>query len=306
PRKLPTLKQPTSPALPQQPLLHISLPRAGALTDLLLAPVQAAPDEKALNRARNHVVYQLQRASIAMSPGSQIRIDPFRIEKVLATPYRPDPDDGAFSPSPAACRRAIGTEAVALCQREIGVSPAQAVSRILDSAQSPGTRPAGSTWWHQWFRRLAFGAKVTVQAESTTWATQMRGALDWERFETEPVIGRDYRWECPGSKRITIHAKVDVCSQVEGRPVFFLVSTGVANEHWTASLALPALCAGLVGGAAAVPARVVGLWPASGQVRAISLDDTTIEMAAKAVATAGLSLARFGRQAGNRPQVERL
>jgi hypothetical protein len=154
--------------------------------------------------------------------------------------------------------------------------------------------PSESTgaWWEEWFRSLGAGARSVVQAEATTWATQLHTALEWSRFEPQAVLGRDYRWECSRSPRVSLHAKVDVQATVEGRPVLLLVPTGVPGPYWSAALGLSALVAGLVRGRDSVPTRVVGMWPASGQVRILPVEPGTLDRASRLVVEAGWAISR--------------
>jgi hypothetical protein len=277
------------------PALHVSLPRAEPLTDLILSPACGEPGENELTRAKERVVSELERISFGLKRGMSLRINQFRLEKVLESPSRVRGDE-PFSPSPAACRRAIGTAAIARCLNEPGGTPSRAVSDVLDMA-SRRVEPYDFCWWGDWFSRLPFGARGVVQAEAVTWATQLHGALDWTRFESVPETGIDYRFESPTRRPILIHSKIDIRVQVDQKPVFFLLPTGVAGKHWNDGFLLAVLAAALCGGITAVPTRVVGLWPSSGQVRVLEVESGTIERAADVVCEAAVALAHAEAQA---------
>ncbi len=200
-----------------------------------------------------------------------------------------------FSPSAANCRRGIGIAAVARCAHNRTLTPAQAVASVLANAMAIETEKRGFTWWEEWFRRIPPGGRAVVQSEALTWATQLHGALDWGRIMPRPQLGRDFRWQCPGSPLVTLHAKVDVQASAGGRPVQLVVSTGLAGPEWSPALALSALSAGLLHGTDAVPARVVGVWPASGQVRILQVEPGTLEVASNRVIDAAWTLARQRR-----------
>ena len=173
----------------------------------------------------------------------------------------------------------------------IGDSPLRSLLRRCWGARWPRRlRGRGPTWWQEWFRRIPPGARAVVQSEAATWATQLHGALEWDRLGLRPRVGCDYRWSCQGSPRVTLHAKADVQAWAEGRPVLLVVPTGVAGPKWSAALALTALAAGLVHGAESVPARVVGMWPASGQVRILPIEQGTLEEASERVVEAARTL----------------
>lgn len=279
------------------PVLHVTLPRSATLTDVLVSPPGARVDADVLGQAREHLVKELRRATGGVQRGQVLRIDAYRIHLALTSQRQEVSPDGAFSPSPASCRRAIGSEAVAHCLRDRALAPAQAVARVLERTTDPRGGGRGSAWWEEWFRSIPPGARAVVQSEAVTWATQLYGALEWSRIERQVRIGCDYRWECPGAKRVTLHAKADVQAWAHDRPVLLMMPTGVAGPRWSSTLALAALAAGLVSGADSVPARVVGMWPASGQVRILPVENGTLEEASKSVIQAAWALTQH-RAAG--------
>ena len=180
------------------------------------------------------------------------------------------------------------------CMRDPALAPAKAVEEILAEVHVSGGRSNAGAWWEEWFRLLPDGAAAVVQAEATTWATQLNSALEWRRFDPQALLGRDYRFECTRSPLVTLHAQIDVEVRSQGKPVLLVVPTGIAGPYWSAALALNALVAGLVRGAGAVPTRVVGLWPASGQVRILPVESGTLDRASKLVTEAAWAISRAG------------
>ncbi len=285
-------------ALDAPPVMHVTLPRASTLTDVLISPPGFQVDPVELARARERLASGIATASFRSQTSPALRIDSYRLQQALSGRTPAQGTDTPFSPSPASCRRAIGIAAVAICQRDRTLAPARAVADVLAGALTPQAHPGGSAWWEEWFRGLAPGARAVVRSEAVVWATQLHGALEWDRIGAGARLGCDLKWVCPGFPRVTLHAKVDVQTQVQGRPVLLVMSTGAAGPLWEPSLALTALVAGLVRGADLVPARVVGIWPASGQTRILPIERGTLEEASKSVAEAALMLLGASRRAG--------
>jgi hypothetical protein len=122
-----------------------------------------------------------------------------------------------------------------------------------------------------------------VEAEAVTWATQLWTALEWERLVQPVVGGGDDWWDCPGTRALTLRGRADVRVRAVGRPVLLVVGSGVPPSDWRSALGFPALVPALGRGEKSVPARVVGLWPASGQVRILPVDNGALVDAAAAV-----------------------
>jgi hypothetical protein len=279
------------------PTLHISLPRAAALTDVLLAPPGPEMGQPELERARKHLLVGISEAFRSAPTRSgplapRIRIDAYRLELALSAPERLAGTDTAFHPSPASSRRAIGIAALSRCMRNSALAPARAVEEVISNADLYAGDDKRGAWWEEWFRRLPEGARAVVQAEATTWATQVHSALEWRRFDPPALLGRDCRWDCTRSPRVTLHAKADVQVWIEGRPAQLVVPTGMPGTYWSAALALSALVAGLERGAAAVPTRVLGIWPASGQVRILPVEPGTLDRASRLVVAAAWAISR--------------
>jgi hypothetical protein len=144
----------------------------------------------------------------------------------------------------------------------------------------PGSRPP---WWAAWYAGLAAGGRAMVEAEAVTWATQLWTALEWERLAQALVGAGDDWWDCPGTRALTLHGRADVRVRAEGRPVLLTVGSGVPSSQWRGELGFPALVCAMARGERSVPARVVGWWPASGQVRILPVDAAALDEVATAV-----------------------
>jgi hypothetical protein len=271
--------------------LRIALPRAAALTDVLLSSPGARVSDEEIATARRRLARELT-SPLSEKRTRPIRVDPYRFQLALTSPDRLARLSGPFEPTPASCRRSIGVAAVARCVRDPSIAPAHAVGVLLDSAtQQVGSEGFGA-WWVDWYRKLPLAARSVVQAEATTWATQLFEALEWSRFETPPRLGVDLRW-IDGESDVDVRAKVDVEVFARGGPAFFVVHTGTAGREWMGALALSALAAAMASGPRAVPSRVIGFWPASGQVRILPVEPGTLDRSSRLLVESVRVLRRF-------------
>jgi hypothetical protein len=259
--------------------LRVALPRAAAITDVLVAPPDGELGETEISRIRDRIVYGRPLAARA-TLGDPVRVDAYLISMYLADPERLQRLDRSFSPTPASCRRTIGLAAVLMCLRDPSLAPGSAVKTLLSDA---GTPSVSGTWWEEWYRKQPRAARSVVAAEAVTWATHLFEALEWHRFDPPARLAADIRWQTTGPSPIAIHGKVDVQVSTGGRPSFFTINTGIAGPHWAAALSLPALAAGLGRGPVGVPARVVGLWPESGQVRILAVEPGILDRTSRLV-----------------------
>jgi hypothetical protein len=286
---------------PERASFHLVLPRAGALTDVITASPGEPPSDDELSAARETVSRGTRKALAGAPPGSTLRVDSYRIQLAFTQDRGLSFADDTFAPSPATCRRAIGSLAVARSVRERSIAPGKAVAEILDRAA--GASVEACAWWEEWYRRIPSGARAVVRSEAVTWATQLYEAIEWDRLERPPVIGGDFRWRTSDAARASLHGKVDVHASVDGRPVLFVMPTGVPGPNWSAALGLSALVSGLARGPRGIPARVVGLWPASGQVRILSVGPGEIHKASGLAVEAAFRLARMIHQGRHRASV---
>ncbi|HXQ43171.1 MAG TPA: hypothetical protein VN816_00910 [Acidimicrobiales bacterium] len=269
--------------------LALALPRAGALTDAVMAPPTDVVPAEALADLRAQVAGDLAAVVEAMAEGERLRFDAFRFVLARRHPELAGGDGGPFVPSPARCRRAVGLSAVARCLRGRSPTPASAVAEVLaagvEDAADVGDPAGRPPWWAAWYGGLPAGGRAMVEAEAVTWATQLWTALEWERLAQATVGGDDW-WDCPRTRRLTLRGQADVRVRPGGRPVLLVVGGGVPPPDWRGSLGFPALVAALAGRERSVPARVVGLWPASGQVRILPVDSGVLTDTAAAVVDA--------------------
>jgi hypothetical protein len=270
--------------------MSVVLPRAGALTDALTAPPTGSVSAEALRDLQDRLAGELATLMGELPAGEKLTLDEFRFGQARDYPDRLGEDGGPFVPSPARCKRAVGSGAVTRCLRRRSGSPAAAVAEVLaagveDAAEGgdPTVRPP---WWAAWYRGLPAGGRAMVEAEAVTWATQLWTALEWERLVQPMVGGNDDWWDCSGTRSLTLRGRADVRVRAEGRPALLVVGSGLPPSEWRGSLGFPPLVASLARGAKSVPARVVGLWPACGQVRILPVDHGALAETATAVTAA--------------------
>ncbi|MGD0320172.1 MAG: hypothetical protein ABSC00_00980 [Acidimicrobiales bacterium] len=273
--------------------LGLALPRAAALTDALLAPSAYVVRASELQELRASLLRELPPLLEGLPPNERLQMGAYELLVARYHPERCAIRRDGFVPSPARCRRAIGVAAVERCVRGRASTPQTAVAEVLESgvedlsgaAKARGGQPP--PWWAEWYSGLALGGRATVQAEAVTWATQLWTALDWRRFERPPVIGgHDDWWDCPGRRQLVVRGRAEVRAWAGNRQVMLVVASGFPGAGWRPELAHRALVVALARGEGPIPARAVGLWPASGLVRICEVDATALSEAATALVSA--------------------
>jgi len=277
--------------LPATTGMSLALPRARALTDALLAPSTGGPSAADIAALRGRVAGELAALVEELPAGERLRLDAFRFDMAREHPERCAVADGPFVASPLVCRRAIGLSAMARCVRRWAPTPAVAVAEVLaagvEDAADDADQSSRPPWWAGWFRGLPAGGRAMVEAEAVTWATQVWTALEWDRFAPAPIVGGgDDWWDCPGTRALTLKGRADVKVRGDGPPVLLVVRSGLPTADWRAALGFPALVSALARGETSTPGRVVGLWPASGQVRILPVDGAVLADTAAAVVDA--------------------
>jgi hypothetical protein len=173
-------------------------------------------------------------------------------------------------------------------------APAAAVGEVLEAGVEDvaGDADAGAVrapWWAAWYAQLPLGGRAAVEAEAVSWATQLFTALEWRQFDRPPVIaGRDDWWQAPGG-RLVLQGRAEVRAQLEESTALLVMAGRSCGEDWRVRLGFPALVCLLARGERALPGRVVGIWPASGQTRALALDGPALDEVARAVVAATAS-----------------
>jgi len=274
-------------------VIGFALPSSAALTELLLEPARVRLETAELSGLRIRLLGELPRLAEKLPPGERLQLGTYELLLARRHPEGCGLVRGGFVPSPVRARRAIGLLAVERCVRGRVSAPQTAVAEVLasgieeladDALRVGGGRPR---WWARWYASLGPGGRAIVQAEAATWATQLWTALEWHRFERPPVVGgRDDYWDCPGRRRLLVRSRAEVRALAHGRSVLLVVGSGCPGPGWRAELANRALVLAMARGERSVPARVVGLWPASGTVRTCEVGIDALSEAADELVSA--------------------
>jgi hypothetical protein len=240
-----------------------------------------------------------------LPPGERLVLDAFRFRTALRHPERCMQGEPPFVPSPATCRRAVGLAAVDRCLRRRGLWPAEAVAEVLaagveDAARSERDGQPRAPWWARWYAGLGAGARAAVAADAVTWATQLWTALDWDALPRPVVVGgRDDWWE-PRHARLSVRGRVEVRVRCPSGMGLVVLGNGVPDGVSRSELEFTALAAVLAG---SVPARVLGLWPAAGALRAVPVSARVLQGAADELVSAAATWvdAMLERRAGEAP-----
>ncbi|MHB1720949.1 MAG: hypothetical protein ACYCTL_12260 [Acidimicrobiales bacterium] len=311
----PIAAQPSSATVPTG--LAVALPRAPLVTEALLGPSQGAVTAEAFNTCRERLLGSLPPLAALLVRGAGVRLDSFGLGALLEDPDRYRPPVKPFVPTPAKARRSVGLAALAACMGNDTMYPAEAVSKVLAEAQqasvtgdASGTaarvRASSPAWWVPWAGRLSPGSLGVLKATATTWATALWSAVDWHAFTLGPVLGGpDDWWNCPQPGRfsgrlpgrLSLRGRAEARFEVEGRQRLLVVPGGAPGRFWRVELGLPALVAGLACGPGALPDRVVGIWPATGQVRVLGVDPALLVEVADAVVRATANMVGAQRAA---------
>lgn len=268
----------------------LRLPRAAALTEELLSPVPDV-EQTELRAVRELLVEALTPIAAEIPPGQRLVLDAFGLSVARRQPERCASAPPPFVPTPGACRRAVGVAAVERCLRRRAAGPVHAVADVLaaglDDAVEAGSGGVRAPWWATWYASLGDGGRAVVAAEAVTWATQLWTALDWGVVDGPVVVGgHDDWWDLPGSRSLVLKGRADVRARVGTRGVLVVMRTGIPDTGSRAELLFPALVSALAGAARAVPGRVLGIWPASGQVRVVPVDTAALRACARDVVSA--------------------
>jgi hypothetical protein len=275
-----------------------------SLAALLLEPHGAPITAADLSHVRERVVRSLEPVTSKLHPGTVLTLDRHTLSTALLRPGLCSQPPEPFAPSASRCKRSIGLSAVSMCSRQLilsnrrrsrhkehalarPVAPAEAVSRVLKSGEedlvSAQFKPP---WWAEWYTSLGRGARAVVQAEATTFATVLWKSIDWETLEGPPRFDLRTYWSCPPGRKLTLYGKADLSYRQAGHHVLLVLLGGMPQTSWRFELGFPALVASLRRGLGAAPGRVIGFWPASGQVRSVRVDAEMLETTAEAAVEA--------------------
>src|SRR5579871_1991170 len=221
---------------------------------------------------------ELRRAGFHRGGDERVRVDGYLLRTApTATTKRP------FAWSPWTARRPIALEAVRVWLARPGLSPMRAVDVAVGALLARTDERPNSLG--AWLQGLSSGARGVTQAEAVTWATQLFGALDWERLD-RAVVGGDRSVGFEAAPRVHLHARVDVRAALSpaerARSGLFPAMTGRPGVTAADELGLAALTLAL-DPRLGVPARVIGWWPQCGRAAIADVDLPLLTRTAAAV-----------------------
>jgi hypothetical protein len=269
----------------------------GDRTAALTAPAATSVGRSARADLRRRLVDGLG-ASVAPLPAG----DPVVVTLPLLRFARTRPDSLAapeepFAWRPAFVRRSLGLAVVDACAAGRFRSPLDAVGPVATLAVEQWQETGWRTFhWEPWLAGLADGARATVLAEATGWATALWSSLDWSGLDPRTRIGgADDQWVCPAPRAVRLKGRSDVrvplASPGSGAPgagneepgALVSLSGGCPSPAWREELAYLALVAALRAPSRPVPARVVGVWPDTGADGVVEIDAGALAAAADLV-----------------------
>jgi hypothetical protein len=220
------------PAIPLSPFV---LPRATALTDLVLGVDEGRRvgrestngvhgdqerDVAALTTRLEERLFDLvdRRASRHAPAGSAnaidgrvVRIGAYHVTVALDDERAEAPMQSAFSWNARTARRTVGLAAVCGLLEGIAATPTDAATMVVADPMQllrEGARGHGSCT--EWLTSLPRSARTVVASEGATWATQLWSAIEWERLPACSVGAPDRWWSWPGRVRVALRGRVDV------------------------------------------------------------------------------------------------
>lgn len=282
----------TAPGAPAPTVSPVALPRAGALTDALVAP-GPVPGAAAVATVRRQLERGLSEAAgLGCGPVPCLRVRAFDL--VRAADSRQSAPATAFCWTARTARRRVGLAAVRACLAHPGLAPADAVAGVVADPGGPGgTGPRGPGSCADWLATLSPPARALVQAEAAAWATALVTALEWDRAPSLTVGAPDRWWDWRGKVRVALQGRADVRLQGPGG-AHLLVLGGFPSPAARAALSFSALVDALRSDGAGTPARVVAWWPDCGKAWAAQTDEAALR------ACAGQVLATARRMLGAR------
>ena len=272
-----------------RPLSLLQLPRAGALTEILLRPLAPLFGPSDRREVAERLERDLARAATGLGRRQRLRVDGYLVRRAQL-PGEAFDVPGPFHWSATAAARVIGLAAVRSCVHEQGRSPVEATGLVMSRVAHEASGDAPDSLGH-WLRTIRPGARAAVRATAVTWATALYTALDWPRLGPNPDVGgADRWWDCPSAPSVALRSRAEVRATVSepatagpadagatGPPergrssVLFVVGNGHPGSSSADELALVALADVLARPLAPPAARVVGWWPQSGRGLALTV-----------------------------------
>ncbi|MGH9043465.1 MAG: hypothetical protein ACRDVP_01235 [Acidimicrobiales bacterium] len=277
----------------------LTVPRAAALSELLVDPVETHLDGRRLVKLRRWVRSELQHGW----PGGDrapLRVDIYSIRNQRVGQDQP------FSWTPHRARRPIGLECVRGCVSQRAQAPAEASFAAINKLEK------GRGSLARWVSSLGACARAAVQAEAVLWATHLLGAVEWNRLRN-PIVGADLSVRV--ASNALIRTRIDLllsgrppCTPPGGRRAdahasTLTLMTGTPMQTSRLELGLVALGMTLSNGALATPGRAIGWWPQCGRLIVVPVTFDLLEevgtmlshLVGAAAAEQGLASAARGR-----------
>ena len=253
----------------------------------------ATVDEAGLARVHQRLVDGVIGAVDGTAAGSPVEVTLPLLRRARTRPETVGLAEPAFTWKPAFARRSLGLAAVRACAAGRFRGPADAVGPLAAEAVDEWRRTGWRTFhWEPWFAGLGSGARAVVLAEAVTWSTPLWASADWAALGPRAVVGgADDLWTCPGPRTVRLKGRCEARVACSGAPApgpasggaLVSVSGGSPGPGALDELAYLALVAGVRSPGEPPPARVVGLWPESGESLTAHIDEEALGAAADRV-----------------------
>ncbi len=284
----------------------MAFPKPRALTDALVAPTRPSLPHGALAGLRDRLQRSLAARSRSSAPPPTLLLDDFLLRTSLQDPTKRQAAT-PFTWSPRTARRLLGAATLRACLAAPGRMPSDAAVAVLGSMSS-GERDLGPAMasMARWTASLGPGGRAVVQAEAVTWATQLLGALQWDRLAPHIDVGGEERWAA--SSGLVLRGRFEVRTMTAPRPdagstvsdrddnvpvavrrpsvAFLRMLPGRPGPTSTLELGLTALVTTLVRPEELAPARLVAWWPQCGRALVLPIGSRLLDLVADAVAAA--------------------
>lgn len=270
--------------------------RPQELTAVVLAPPAKPIGPDVRRRVHRRLLDAVPALAANLADGDQIVVSLPLLRRVDRDPESLAAPEEPFSWKPAFVRRSLGLASVDACLHRRYSTPGEATGPVADEAVAEWGRSGWRTYhWEPWMAALSPAARSVVLAEAATWATAWWSSIDWRPFDGSiRVGGPDDQWVCPTARMIRLKGRCEVQIPLEpatgdgsgdrtSRTTLLSVASGIPTDGWKAELGFLALVASLRSPTRPVPARVVGIWPDSGEHRSVDTTPGTLTTAADRV-----------------------